>query len=340
MGILPPLRKLQYVLAVARALHFRKAAETLHVSQPAISRQIKEYEKELGFEILQRDHHFVSLTKAGHFFVACVEEILTRLESDFTDTVRRARAISRANPSEYVIAHSPFASLRIRRIAMDLQREWSSDLLIRFRILPTAELLNSIECEVVHAGITYAPVDHAGITSFPIGSDHWVAVVPARGRFSKDATAHIEDFSGEPVISNGADRTHPALFHQLEIECAARGFPLKAIAEVMSPHEAFDLVQGNAGIVLLPEGVCTALPLGVRAIRIEDFSPLQVVLIYRSDGPDFSRKFAERIRAAFNVEDKSSSKPHDDCSTRTVPHKPPASAPKAWPEERPRRSVG
>ena len=83
MATLPPLRKLQYVLAVARALHFRKAAEALHVSQPAISRQIKEYEEELGFEILQRDHHFVSLTKAGHSFVAGVEIILARLENDF-----------------------------------------------------------------------------------------------------------------------------------------------------------------------------------------------------------------------------------------------------------------
>lgn len=340
MGILPPLRKLQYVLAVARALHFRKAAETLHVSQPAISRQIKEYEEDLGFEILRRDHHFVSLTKAGHFFVAGVEEILTRLENDFTDTVRRARAISQENPSEYVIAHSPFASMRIRRIAMDLQREWSSDLLIRFRILPTAELLNAIECEVVHAGITYAPVDHAGITSIPIGSDHWVAVVPASSRFTKEATAHVEDFSGEPVISNGADRTHPALFRQLEMECAARGFPLKAIAEVTSPNEAFDLVQGNTGIVLLPAGVCTALPPGVRAIRIEDISPLQIVMLYRSDGPDFSRQFAARIRAAINVEGKSRSKPDDDLSTPAVPRKPPASARKAWPEERQKRSFG
>jgi DNA-binding transcriptional LysR family regulator len=105
MGTLPPLRKLQYVLAVAHALHFRKAAESLHVSQPAMSRQIKEYEIELGFEILHRDHHFVSLTKAGQYFVASVEEILGRLENDFTETVRRARAISRENPLEYVIAH-------------------------------------------------------------------------------------------------------------------------------------------------------------------------------------------------------------------------------------------
>ncbi len=340
MSVLPPLRKLQYVLAVARALHFRKAAEILHVSQPAISRQIKEYEEELGFEILQRDHHFVSLTKAGHFFVSGVEQILARLENDFTDTVRRSHAISRENPSEYIIAHSPFASMRIRRIVIDLQREWSSNLLIRFRILPTAELLNAIECEVVHAGITYAPVDHSGITSIPVGCDHWVAVVPASGRFSKEPTAHIEDFSGELIISNGADRTHPALFRQLEMECAAKGFPLKTIAEVTSPHEAFDLVEGNAGIVLLPAGVCAGLPPGLRAIRIVDISPLQIILIYRSDKPEFARRFAEQIRVAVNAGAESHSGSPDDFSVHSVPRKPPASARKAMPKQQQKRPIG
>jgi DNA-binding transcriptional LysR family regulator len=340
MGTLPPLRKLQYVLAVAHALHFRKAAESLHVSQPAMSRQIKEYEIELGFEILHRDHHFVSLTKAGQYFVAGVEEILGRLENDFTETVRRSRAISRENPSEYVIAHSPFASMRIRRIVIDLQRKWSGDLLIRFRILPTAELLNAIECEVVHAGITYAPVDHAGITSIPIGCDHWVAVVPASGRFSKEPTAHIEDFSGELIISNGSDRTHPALFRQLEMECAAKGFPLKTIAEVTSPHEAFDLVEGNAGIVLLPAGVCAGLPPGLRAIRIVDISPLQMVLIYRSDKPEFARQFAEQIRAAVKAETENHSGFPDDISVHSVLRKPLTSARKTRPEQQRKRSVG
>ena len=55
MSIPPPLRKLQYVLAVARELHFRRAAERLNVSQPYISRQIKEFEADIGFNIFRRD---------------------------------------------------------------------------------------------------------------------------------------------------------------------------------------------------------------------------------------------------------------------------------------------
>ena len=57
MSVSPPLRKLQFVLAVARELHFRKAAERLHISQPSMSRQIREFKEEIGFEIFHRDHH-------------------------------------------------------------------------------------------------------------------------------------------------------------------------------------------------------------------------------------------------------------------------------------------
>lgn len=341
MGVLPPLRKLQYVIAVARDLHFRKAAERLHVSQPAISRQIREFEKDVGFVILQRDHHFVSLTKAGHSFVSDVDGILTRLENDFKNAVRRARAISREAPSEsqYVVAHSPFASMQIRRIAMDLQREVFRDPPLRLRILPTTELLNAIDGDVIQAGITYAPVDYSGITSIPIGSDHWVAVVPA-GKWSTKQTAQIREFSREMVISNGADRTHPALFRELELECAAKGFPLRTIAEVTSPNEAFDLVERYAGIVLLPAGVCSGLPPGVRAIRIEDLAPLQTVLVFRSSSSEFAHIFAEKIRAASSLNDELLRSAQGDSSKTIVLKKPPVATSKSGPKEERKRSLG
>jgi DNA-binding transcriptional LysR family regulator len=340
MDSLPPLRKLQYVVAVARDLHFRKAAERLHVSQPAISRQIREYEEEIGFEILHRDHHFVSLTKAGRAFVSDVEGIVARMEGDFAAAVRRARAISREVPAEYTVGHSPFAPMQIRRIAMDLQREDFRNLPMRLRILPTSELLNAIENEIVQAGITYAPVEHAGVAVIPVSKDHWVAIVPAKGRFSDVAVARVEDFRGEPVISNGADRTHPALFRRLEAECIAKGFPFRAIAEVTSPVEAFDLVASNTGIVFLPSGVCEGLPPGVRAIRIVDISPLEIVLIHRSDSSGFSQEFAERIRAKLTLRGRANDDKYREPLTFPAKRKPPASVSKAKSKRFPNQSAG
>ena len=63
------LRRLQYFLAVARERNFTRAAEQLHVAQPALSRQVRLLEEELGVELLHRTTHSFELTEAGAFLL-------------------------------------------------------------------------------------------------------------------------------------------------------------------------------------------------------------------------------------------------------------------------------
>jgi DNA-binding transcriptional LysR family regulator len=79
LSIPPPLRKLQYVLAVAQELHFRRAAERLNISQPYVSRQIKEFEADIGFDIFRRDP--VALTASGQELVSRISELMNRLDA-------------------------------------------------------------------------------------------------------------------------------------------------------------------------------------------------------------------------------------------------------------------
>ena len=105
MSIPPPLRKLQYVLAVARELHFRRAAERLNVSQPYISRQIKEFEADIGFNIFRRDP--VCLTASGQELVVRISEMLSRLDADFRIAVDAARAVNQRQQRSSLSATAP-----------------------------------------------------------------------------------------------------------------------------------------------------------------------------------------------------------------------------------------
>lgn len=74
------LRHLRYFVAVAEELSFRKAAQRLHVSRPALSKQIKDLESEIAVKLLERDTVSVSLTKAGEIFLEDTQKLLFHAE--------------------------------------------------------------------------------------------------------------------------------------------------------------------------------------------------------------------------------------------------------------------
>jgi DNA-binding MarR family transcriptional regulator len=75
------LHQLRYFVAVAEDLHFRRAAERLHVAQPAVSEQVRKLELDLGVQLFERTHRSVSLTDAGAALLDAVPRALRQLTS-------------------------------------------------------------------------------------------------------------------------------------------------------------------------------------------------------------------------------------------------------------------
>src|SRR5688572_21213507 len=75
------LRHLRYFVGVAEASNFRKAAQTLRVAQPALSRQIRQLEGELGVVLFERSHRGVRITEAGQAFLAEARALLEHSEA-------------------------------------------------------------------------------------------------------------------------------------------------------------------------------------------------------------------------------------------------------------------
>src|ERR1700722_12848710 len=103
------LRHLRYFVAAAETENVSRAALKLHVSQPALSRQIRDLEDEIGFCLLERTAKSVRLTDAGHAFLNDARTLLQQAE----EAVKKARAIASAEPTELKVGYSPAATLRI-----------------------------------------------------------------------------------------------------------------------------------------------------------------------------------------------------------------------------------
>src|SRR6202047_4690048 len=95
------LRHLRYFLAVSEASNFSKAAAQLRVAQPALSRQIRDLEEEIGVELLRRSPRGVRLTPEGRLFLEEVRQLLKRTD----ESVEKVRALVRGEYSELNVGH-------------------------------------------------------------------------------------------------------------------------------------------------------------------------------------------------------------------------------------------
>jgi DNA-binding transcriptional LysR family regulator len=103
------LRHLRYFVAVAEALNFTRAAGQLRIAQPALSRQVRDLEDEIGVDLLKRTRRGVTLTAEGKLFLQEVRAVLNSVE----ESVEKVRALARGQYGELHIGYSPSPTIEI-----------------------------------------------------------------------------------------------------------------------------------------------------------------------------------------------------------------------------------
>jgi DNA-binding transcriptional LysR family regulator len=195
------LRKLRYFVAVADTLHFGRAAEELHIAQPALSRQIRALEQELGTPLLTRDSHGVALTDAGRQLLTDAGPLLASAHA----VRRRVTAAARGSQRLMVgfragIAVTPAVQLFATRhpdVLVDMQRiEWDDQ----------APMLLDGRIDV---GYVRLPLDEAGLRVAPLYTEPRVAVLPAGHRLAGKEQITEADLAGEPLVWHPDTSTQP-----------------------------------------------------------------------------------------------------------------------------------
>ena len=275
------LRHLRYFLAVAEELHFRRAAERLHMSQPPLSQQIRALEDELGVQLLDRDRRGVALTPAGAAFREEAKAIL--------DSVDHAVELTRR------VAHGEVGRLRVAFVGTamygrlpELLRAFRAErpeVELRLRELGTAVQLEALRAGRIDVGFVRVPeAELDGIRAEVIDREDVVAVLPGGHPLASRDDLALTELRDEAFVLL-ARRQAPGLYDATVLAMAQAGGVPRVVQEVAEVQTAIGLVAAGVGLTLVPASVGAQVRGEVVARPLRAPVPQVELRIAVADGP-------------------------------------------------------
>ena len=276
------LRHLRYFTAVAEELHFRRAAERLHVAQPAVSEQVRKLEQELGVRLFDRTQRSVSLTPAG---AALLEEARRVLRA--ADVAQQAaRSAGETETMRLRIGYLPDslpASVprALRRLAASAPR-----VNVELETGPATRLIDDVRARRLDAVVVSLPAPTNGLRVMPLGEQRVVAVLPTAHPRAVDSAVALGRLAPERLVMLPR-AANPAFHTAIIAMCRDAGLAptLVELADPLVEHVLLGVAAG-AGMALLPESVAQRYATsGIRFVPVEGSeAALPSALLTHPDG--------------------------------------------------------
>ncbi|MFJ8536537.1 LysR family transcriptional regulator [Streptomyces sp. NPDC093591] len=289
------VRDLRYFATVAEELHFTRAAERLYVSQPALSKQVRALERQLGVELFRRDPRGVVLTEAGLALLPHARRVLDAW-SEGAAAVEAARAAARgtlvvgmstspgrggllpAIRSRFTAAH-PDTVLRLRQVS------WED---------PTAGLAGG-DADVAFVWLPLPDAERYAWTV--VAEEPRLVALPVSHPLAARAEVDFTDLMDEPFLALPAS-AGPLRDYWLARE--ERGGRAPRIgAEIASTEETYEALVAGLGVCLVAAGNAPLISLGgVVTRRVRGLSPSRYALAWRTEDAErpLVRAYAEACR--------------------------------------------
>jgi DNA-binding transcriptional LysR family regulator len=288
------LRDLRYFVAVAEELSFTRAAQRLHLSQPALSKQIHVLEATLRARLFRRDRRQVELTAAGTALLAVARGLL----QDWDDGIavvgdaaaQDARVLRVGTLTSIGRALYPAITCQFAK----RQPDWQVELHTYGWGDPTAGLRD----RAADAAFVWLPIDAAGIDTAILATEQRFVAVSARHPLASRQSIEFSEIINEPVAalpaSAGAQRDF-----WLAADARA-GQPPRVAAEVSAADEKLEIVSSGAAITLLAEGNAGIYSReGIVCIPVSGLEPARLAIAWRHGDPRAAiRDFVQACREA------------------------------------------
>ena len=276
------LRHLRYFVAVGEEQHYGRAARSLRVAQPALSRQIQDLEKELGFELFERLPRGVKLSAAGKLFLE--------------DTRRILQEVSEAGIRAGRVASGRSGTLRVGFTENSSWRGVVPDSFRRFReqqpdaelqLQPEASLaqIDAIRSGRVDAGfVNFMPKSDPELDQILVARQHVELAAPQGHPLTRLRTLRLRDLTEAPFIWFPR-RANPTFYDQMMRECYRGGLKApRIVQEGVNEPTILSLVSTGMGVGWVLATARWRCPESVVILPVVDLKmPLTLALVWRKD---------------------------------------------------------
>jgi DNA-binding transcriptional LysR family regulator len=260
------IRHLRYFVTVAETLHFGKAAKALYISQPPLSRQIRDLESWVGVPLLDRSSKSIALTKAGAIFLQEAKRIL----KDLSQSVHMARRAAAGELDRVAIAFDPFFDCAIMTGIRDAFAASHPDVQLTFHRVDSHEQAALIQGGSLDAGLLILPAaDGDRLTREPLFREPAVAMVYASHPLSSRSEVSVRDLARFPVLEICHNFGDPFYGHATRIGTMC-GVPLRAERTCSGFERVAHMLRDSKSLALLPAGVRELCGDGIHCIPVND----------------------------------------------------------------------
>lgn len=274
----PDLRQLRHYVAVAERLHFGRAAAALHMSQPPLSRSIRDLETRVGATLLARTRRRVELTPEGARFLEEARRLLAQLEHAVLEVGRMAAGGGRlrlgfVSLADYGVLPSLLKAYKAARpgVALALREMLSPD---QAAALAAGEL---------DFGLLLPPVAGTGLEHIVVQRERFVVALPARHRLARmRGRIAMREIAAEAFVMVPREIA-PGLYDTIAALATRAGFTPRVAQEAIQMQTVVSLVSSGMGVAVVPASIANLGRRGVAYREIADAHPrLDLWLAWRS----------------------------------------------------------
>lgn len=256
------LRHFEAFLAVARLGNFTRAAAVLHVSQPALTVQIRQLEEELGVRLFDRNNRQVTLTEPGREFVAPLE----RLMFDVASVVRHASDISHRRRGVVTVAALPSIASGVLADALAQVADLHHGIVVRVRDVVAGRVIELVKANEVDFGIGTLDRPDPDIVFDALLEDRLCAFVSTGHPLSRRGALTLGDLDGHSLILTPRDSSVRRI---VDAALARHQVSVHVAHEPTYMSTALAMARAGLGVAVLPESVAEDLGrTHVRAIPV------------------------------------------------------------------------